>query len=505
MNRLHVSTALSLACCLIGGCSSDNMSLKVDFTIEEGADVDPAATLRFDVRAAEAVNASGDEGPLPQSFGPVVANTPQQLDLQRSVSFTGQVTGDLVAPWRSADLPYITDVVTGSLAIRRPFTAQSYNTRLNVDGTFALQAVAGSDYVLSVSTDDPNMPPLSTFIDIAADPIGQVIALPSGAPVWGVVTDGSGAPIPGVRLRVVLADGTTGGTTITDAQGRYLLRAPVGAARIESLGRNNGRDPTVQSGLFEVSESGLTVDLPLGDLGLVSLSGRLVTESGAPIQGSTVRITPISLNGYDAYTVTSSVSVTTTATGTFDVQVPSGVYRIELLPRTSDTVSSLQLGDVVVGTATALGELTLPAFTLTTFSIGGPEAGNAQVYTPIGDARIACVEVGLGRRSWTTFTDGSGKATMPLPQNRLLCTLTPPGARGDLAMTIREIDPTDDDAPVIDFETGARVYGQVLTQGQVEPYAVIEIRDGAGVLWAAGISDDRGTFSLQLAWPQQVR
>ena len=117
---------------------------------------------------------------------------------------------------------------------------------------------------------------------------------------------------------------------------------------------------------------------------------------------------------------------------------------------------------------------------------------------PIGGAGIHCTEVGFEQRTWSDFSNEEGRYALTLPPLPMTCTMIPPGDRTDLAWTSETIDTSIDEGHVFEIRTGIRASGTVRLRSEVEPFSVVEIRDGLGALLGAALTDQDGQFSAQV-------
>ena len=73
-----------------------------------------------------------------------------------------------------------------------------------------------------------------------------------------------------------------------------------------------------------------------------------------------------------------------------------------------------------------------------------------------------------------------------------------PGDRTDLAAVRVDIDPTQTNPLLFELGAGRRVFGRVDFEGQAEEYALVEVTDARGLVWATALTDGRGEFELRI-------
>jgi flagellar biosynthesis/type III secretory pathway ATPase len=127
----------------------------------------------------------------------------------------------------------------------------------------------------------------------------QPILFPASVELTGRVVDSSGQPVAGARIRqtwnIRTSSRTHGPSIQTDPDGRF--RVPVSAPNIE--GRFSATiSPTADlAGLtFEYLPADIAANPDLGDLVLkpgYSIAGRVVDESGNPVDGVSVHLMPV--------------------------------------------------------------------------------------------------------------------------------------------------------------------------------------------------------------------
>jgi hypothetical protein len=232
---------------------------------------------------------------------------------------------------------------------------------------------------------------------------------------------------------------------------------------------------------------------------LLIYNGRVEDASGNPLDRVAVRFTSTDLNSYDDIGHRTVEEVVTSSDGEFIGRLLAGIYTVELIPEAADQSreeqSPLRLEDVVVRG----GALTLPTQRLEKLF---PYSG--RMVDPLGegvpDALLSCTELGFDRRTWSTRADDAGFFELRISRNEVRCVLTPSGARLDLPVTARDLEPVGHDGR-LGFAQGVPVRGSVLLDGRPEPFALLEFTDDDGIRFGSVLTGSEGTFELRLAIP----
>jgi hypothetical protein len=452
------------------------------------------------VHPAEVYTSSGDHRALPQTFGSFTFDgrglEVGSLILHRPITLGGGVIGYLTTPHSGVapGLPGTVVDVDGTLVVRRPETVQAYHTEV-VEGIFTLSVVPQQSYTLEVVPNDPLLPALSTELQVEANALVQEVDLGLGAPIWGTVV-AEGEPMEGAEVYAATASGLETARAVTDGEGRYEVRVQPGIPYdVYCAGRPLIADPTLLTQMGELPAEGARVDFDYPLIDVVVADGRVVDASGNGLSGITVRFESVNLDGHDdvaSYTT----DVPTSIDGIYLLKLPAGDYDVAFLPPSSDearndhtpALEAHSLRDDV----TSLGSAALTD--LRTVSTQVVDTGNAGV----ADARVQCKELGFGERSWTSIADDTGRVSMLLPGVPLVCSLTPPGSRLELPLTMVSLDPSSFDSRNLHFGSGVPVTGTVSLDGEPEQFAYVELVDETGARLGSGLTDAQGRFNVTL-------
>ncbi len=510
MNALHrILPLLILSGCASYGLNdsaleSDNYDPSVTETIDT-----LAQQVRIDIIPSEPLDANGDIRALPTTVG--LLDVPNEgirgVDIHLSPPglFQGLVTGASVTPTgQGATLPSITDAVPATVRIVRDQSVQSYVITTNDDGAFASEVVAPEEsYLVSVVPDDALIPFETREVRVNANGGAQDFELGTGVALYGQVTT-AGAPLANAAVFATDSYGTTSQPVLTNDEGWYNLRVKAdGAYRVTTTGRTSGRDPSLDSVQTTIGADGGRIDMDYPNLVGSFAFGRVVDSEGRGLAGITARFTAKSLDGYEALSSSLLVEDITDAGGNFEARLMNGLYRVEFVP---PEVEDASIDHPAI--AMAEGVIVSGALDLGTVALGNLVAVSGQVLDGAGGqgvakARITCTEVGFDGRSWSGFTDNTGHYELMLPPSPLRCQLIPPGERVDLAWTVEQVDMSIDDGHVFEFRTGRRITGNVDFDQEPEAFAVVEVRDGTGLLLGTTITDDAGQFDIQVDLPEE--
>ena len=257
------------------------------------------AAIRIDVTP------SGDSVYLPQSVlvelpeagaADLLRNLDVRLDETRTLS--GQITSFQAAPLGDVEVP---GTITEPFVGRVNMIDRSSQARRTVDvinGTFEMQLPAG-EYQLGVIPADSELQPF--YIDSAyaldSDRRDFELDLGFGAPVFGMVLQSDGTPVPGVT-EVWLEDvatGLAGPKSTADALGNFLLRAYPGEYRVIARGNSRSAIPRLSEAVT-VTEADLAfVELDMGLVEPVEVFGRVINSAGRGLYQTKIRFTSISL------------------------------------------------------------------------------------------------------------------------------------------------------------------------------------------------------------------
>jgi len=494
---------LAAACAADGGSTFD--------ATNEGdggpTPTDTGVSLRIDVIPGDVREDDDDTAfrALPQTFRPRNLSRGDlgvgTLELFTPQAQTGTVVGYLTNP-QIAVFPGAVMPVEATVWMRAPGTVQSVFTQTDFDGDFELWVVPRTDYRLEVIPENPMLPVWSADLPVGAVTVKQTVDLGTGVPIYGVVSSLSG-PLVGAEVYAVDELGLTSSRAVTDEFGIYQVRVTPGTWTVVCEGRELGQDPTITLPAIEVTDVGANVDVTYPTtLFSVLAEGRLVSETGADVTGTIVRLTSESLTGFEAVGVqdghpdAAASWVTETpvgANGTILTWVVEGVYTIEVLPPSVDSGPDFSparvTGVVLEENLTQLGTLTVSPLVPVTGQVVDEERG------AIPDAVVTCVEEEFDHRFWTTVALADGTYSIDLPTVPIYCDVAPP-AGTSLATTRVAFDPGQVQEMDFTIPAGVWVTGEVTIDGAAEPFAIVNVYDESERLLGFGSTDIGGLFAI---------
>jgi len=417
------------------------------------------------------------------------------VELVDPVIVAGFALGVEVFPLRPvADLPGEAEAlpVSGEVRLLHQTALQSYRASLQDDGSFDLRAVPEADYQLAIVPDTPSLPVTFLPLDARTDQDALDIDIGSGSSVYGFVTV-AGAPV--AQASVVLErDGVVSAAGVTNSEGFYEVRAQPGTYAVRSLGRPDELDPVLELAELVVDEQvGARHDVAYPTDTRVLVEGRVQATDGALARTVTVRFTASTLSGLETQKASYVTDVPTD--DSFLIRMPPGIYDVEVLPPAVEggiDYTPFALQDLVLDEDADIGLIELAPLR----SIDATVSDAQQQLVP--GVAVACREEGFDRRSWTTVTNAEGRFALDLPQAPVLCALTPPVERSDVALTRRTFNPADNASPSLELATGQSVTGRVLRDGEGEGFVVVELRDASEALLGSALTDEDGEYSMKV-------
>jgi hypothetical protein len=136
-----------------------------------------------------------------------------------------------------------------------------------------------------------------------------------------------------------------------------------------------------------------------------------------------------------------------------------------------------------------LGEVALPE-RINFRSVAMDPSGN-----PVAGVAVNARELGFDGFIRSTTTDADGWFELDLAPHPMALMLVPPGQT--LAVTHAMINPVTDRGSVA-MSRGETVEGRITSRGIGVPFALLEIRDSTGLMYATSLSDSDGYFSVRM-------
>ncbi len=425
--------------------------------------------------------------------------------LQPTVTISGEVLGFAANPYGiEPTVPGQSDVpVIGQVQLQQLDTIVESSIQTDEAGQFLLELPAGTGYRLAILPTDPIELPIAIEdgLTFNADTDLGSIELDYGDPVYGTVTNSSGDPVD-CLVRLIDASTNISGPTIeTDEDGFYMLRAEPGSYLVQIEPGTGMVLPTVQNAVsFEPEVGGVNLDIDIGTINPVLVSGIPRTPDGHPLSSAIVRFTS---HGLAEAAGTMTVETNTDQSGIFRAYILPGDWTIEIIPpvEESSVASPLELSQTfAAGSDVNLGSLALPERV---------EVRRLVVDTwgsPAANVQVTFQEQGFDNAYYNVYTDQNGLLEVTLPDVALDVVLTPT-QDNESAITHRELlnpsvspDASDEDEVVETWSlsSGRLLSGIVSRPDGEEGISVVEVRDADGTLYGSTITDTQGSFTLRI-------
>lgn len=487
MTRLPLSILLlGLAGCA-AGCAADYSLAGLPDTGDLPPDLGEGP-LRVLVTPTDAIDADGSARVLPTLLGNPDLERPLAIDLVRPYRLTGTLTVGLPTPSYRAEVPSTDGAYSGRLFLRTPGLPGQVRAATETDGAFAVDVIEGA-YTVTLVPDDPMAPMGSFALDVVE---GLVLDqhVQAGLPLYGQVTL-AGSPLAGAQVHVETPEGVQGPVATTDADGWYQLNVQPGTWVLRTDGSGDGFDPVLTAPPVAVSTQAVRRDFAYPPRVLHDLAVRVLGPNGQAASGLDFRLRASTLDAF-ADGAAAEILGNADSRGNIVSRAATGTWVLDLLPGRDDPWTAVRVGPFEIGADVTLPDVTLEPLTLLEGTVIDA-VGNG-----VGGVQVACTEVGFRNRTWSTFTTELGRFELDTTQGSQSCAATPPPGRPDLALTRATTTPSDDRF-VLPLATGTPVEGIVTTEGEPEPFALVEIQDLSGRVWASALTDDRGEFAMRLA------
>ncbi|MGB0641113.1 MAG: hypothetical protein ACPGTU_17390, partial [Myxococcota bacterium] len=430
----------------------------------------------------------------PQSWltSPNEAWTELEVDILPSVDVYGTVVGYEATPY-GAEVPGAADTpVSATISVNRPETVGGASTTTEMDGSFSLRVPPSHGYQLIISPDQGDSLPfyVQTNTVIDTDLNLEVIDLGYGEPVYGQIFDDQGEPISGCG--VYLQDETTGATgqaVYTNQTGHFMLRAHPGSYTIIAAGRLGRTLPRIAVPVEVLEDDTEEIFIDMGPIEPVTVMGQMFGPLGQSVQRDIrVRFSSSRLSDSEG---TLEIETETDGDGLFSRSLLPGDWNAEFIPPYDSDLAPLEMTFSVRGDQEIidLGTVTLPermAFT----STARDQRGNA-----IAGVAVNARERGFDGYIHSATSNAEGNFTLDVPPSPLDFMLIPPDP--NLAVTRLFVNPSTDSGSITLAE-GELVEGRITSDGFDVPYALIEIRDPSGELYATALTGPDGSFSVRI-------
>jgi hypothetical protein len=490
-----LSVVLAMSAC---GCADYSLKGNADelaeFDSSDSLTVPAPPSLRLDVLPP--YNQT-DGALLSESFTVQAGEGPIVLEMSTPTRVSGLLTGYDATPQTLIEVPGEVVRVIGRLDAWVPDTIIGASVVSDDNGRFSLSLVPNDAYVLAWVPESPTDLPLVVALDqsISGRTMDLSRYLDYGVPFVGRVTDGDGAPVEGLPVALVEpTSGVTGVTVLTDAGGRYALRANPGEWLVR-VGSAAVLGVPVQEILVEVPDEGVFMPVQYGDLSQDHLvDGEIVNLAGETVRGVIVRLVSRSLDDTpDGSLVTEA---DTSSNGRFSVRVQPGEYDVYLLPAANSGYSPSRLPEPVRFEAgrSDLGVMTLRPQVTATGTLVNSES------LPLAGVLVRAKEVDFEGNVFETVTDDFGNFSVPVSDGTLNWTFTP-SSDSLAAVTHMTLSPQEVMAQeTFTLSEGELVQGQVVWDDEPVRFASIELGDEEGRVYGRALTNDKGEFSFRIDW-----
>jgi len=521
---LGLSLSSTLAGCSEAGLARTMAGAPDAEELDDSTDID--GQVRIDVFPPEELELTDPRGlPLelrPQTF---LEEAQRELDVQLiltpTIELSGRVTGTALTPWPSAEVPSVDDVLADaelefSLSGLSD-SVQQPRALADADGRYRARIVPSDlPYDVAILPVTSDVPVRVVRLSLDGSASRQDLHVDAGVPVWGTVTDPEGAPLPDLEVVAVGPSGHSSAPARTDARGRYELIVAE-ESEYTLVVRPSGSEvlPEVRTSTGVVSASGARADVQYGNdiasviTGVVGV--RRIVDGDEVVQAVSegavrVRLVAESLDGFPDGNARFEAEFGTNESGRFTELAPRGTYRVEIAPQTEEGPSPLVIEGVRVGSATTtVNGLELERKTAREGVVVDDEGA------PVGLADVTCTELGFAERTFATTADPEGAFVFSAPMTPMICTVTPPSGRSDLAITRQRLDSEDelavDTSWVLRARRGSVLTGQVRTRAlprldsaadETIAGAVVQVRDTSGNRLGTAVTNSDGTFQVRI-------
>lgn len=415
-----------------------------------------------------------------------------EIDILASIRVSGRVTGYSPTPF-GAEVPGSGQTpVEATVALVREGTISGASVATDEDGNFALYVPPARGYTMSIVPHDgqhlPFMVTTNADFETVTD-LGE-LDLGYGEPVHGAILDASGTPISGARVHLQdLVTGTEGASVLSNAEGRYVLRASPGDYAVVAQGQSGRAIPRIAQDIEVRDDTSVRVDFDMGDLSVTPVYGQVIDEaSGQAIRDVGIRFSSDSLDSIDG---TLEIETETDGDGIFNRSLLPGTWVAQFIPEYDSTLAPSEIVFDVTenGSGIDLEQIELPP------RIEFRSVAIDDLDQPVAGAAVNARELGFDGYIHSTTTDMTGRFELLLPPSPVSLMVAPPGE--DLAVTNVFVDPAGEAGSVL-VSRGQRVEGQISSVGAGVGFALVEIRDISGLLYATALTDPNGQFQLRM-------
>jgi len=482
-----------IALLLVGmfGCASMDESLKMGSDYAPGgAELDTEGNqLRIDIIPGEATPFLDPQSWLVED-GDDLGDL--NIDILPSVPVSGQLVGYSATPY-GAEVPGADETpVDGLVSMFRIGTIAGASASTDINGRFSLQVPPSTGYQLSaIPTDGRTLP---FYVEVNSNVTEQtdlgVIDLGYGSPIYGRVTSDGVEGVQGASIRLIDDEtGLQGSEILSDENGHFIARGHPGEYTLAVSGVTGRSIPTIRTPLTVLEDQGTEVNVEVGSLNTASVYGQVFGEGlSTPQRDVRIRFSSDQLAESEGTLV---IETETDGDGVFNRSLLPGRWLAEFIPPYESDLAPAGMTFTIDDNQSMLdlSDIALPErVTFSSYAID--PSGN-----PVSGVAVNARELGYDEFIRSTTTDSDGWFELKLAPHPMAFMLVPPGV--DFAVTHALIDPVSDKGSVA-MSRGEIIEGRITSRGIGVPFALLEVRDSDGLLYATSLSDSDGYFSVRV-------
>ena len=325
---------------------------------------------------------------------------------------------------------------------------------------------------------------------VSADLNLETIDLGFGEPVYGQVFNDEGDPISNCGVYLLdPATGVTSQSVYTSESGHFMMRANPGSYELIALGRVGRAIPRLTTAIEVVEDEPEEIFIDMGPISPVTVMGQVFGPLNRTAQRD-IRVRFSSSRLLDSEG-SLEIETETDGDGLFNRTLLPGDWNAEFIPPYDSDLAPLEMtftvqeGDGLVD----LDVVTLPE------RVPFNSTARNQQGRPIQGVAVNARERGFDEYIHSTTSNENGNFTLDVPPAPLDFMLIPPDP--SLAVTRVFVNPTTDSGSISLVE-GELVEGRITSDGFDVSYALLEIRNPSGELYATVLTGPDGSFSVRI-------
>jgi hypothetical protein len=475
-------------------CSQQEMTLIGQENAEETSADSMYPALRVDIYPV-----SDNENLLPQSFS--VDPESEDLDMLRfdladTVELSGYVHGTTIYPHSDGvSVPSSRAAIESQIQLSIPNSLNGSIVNTDEEGWFSLMVPANDQYQFSITPISPTDLPFTITDDFFLRESQDLeIELEMGIPIFGSVM-GIDELLAEATLQIIDRETEIRGPkNIISEHGSFVLRAPSERPnlilRLEGL--PNSAIPTIDIPFSNEQIEGQEINIDVGDISPVTLSGTLKTSSGVPfVDRASILFTSKELSSSIGQL---AVETSNDGNGLFSVKLLPGSWIAQFIPPYDDSANSAPIS-IEFEIEENTNNVTLPDVFLN---------DDIRIYTRILDSTgqpapnvlVSFQETDFDEEIYTGFTDSEGRLDIRIPSGTLNVTLTPTNSVEAITkVSISDIQEGEELQWTL--EKGRSIGGSVYHRNVPVAHALIEVWEN-GTLLTSRFLNEAGAFEIKL-------